>query len=320
VVTTCSWVFLVTLICVQERAINGENLKVLNNFLDRDAAASRSHSLFGGRGIASPRDLVFYLKPQPPSCPSRVTVPLDDTVLHRLSGILHEHCNLELQPPPTSQRTEGRSPSPEEGWGGAWGHHHAQNEWARQQQHQQQQGWDYTRTRRRSEPASQPVSLDTFLKGVAQAEARESTLARRRDAAAQVEELRAALVGEWGFEGVEVRCEWGAEYVAVSLATLHAALLAHEDALHVRRGGFRGMDIVLTQVCGRRRGRQSIGGWHVEIWAVRMSGAMGHGRDEIVTVPCFFLCRSMIFGTRTWMWRRAACCSAPPTRLHGGSR
>jgi hypothetical protein len=72
----------------QERVINGENLKVLNSFLE----PSHPHSRFF-RDVASPRDLVFFVKPREPSSPlpSRVVVPLDSAVISSLGRILHQH-------------------------------------------------------------------------------------------------------------------------------------------------------------------------------------------------------------------------------------
>lgn len=90
----------------QERAINGENLKLLTSFLE----PSHAHNPFNTPSppSSSPRSLTFYLKPQP--LPSRVTVPLAPDraqVFTALRDILHAHCKglilPALPPAPTAQ-------------------------------------------------------------------------------------------------------------------------------------------------------------------------------------------------------------------------
>jgi hypothetical protein len=121
----------------QERAINGENLKLLNTFLEPPA----SHNPFASHrsGIrhtdASPRHLHFYLKPQP--LPARVTVPLDSDraqVFTALRDILQAHCKglalpaVPVQLQPQHQQQPQTPPGYDDGFGGR---HRYGDAWAR---------------------------------------------------------------------------------------------------------------------------------------------------------------------------------------------
>lgn len=108
----------------QERAINGENLKLLNAVLEPSFPFPRSFpaSSFPNTAAntkASPRNLTFYLKPPPPSpSPARVIVPLDGdrgAVFTALREILQAHCKelaLPVLPlPPPSPYSSSSSPA-----------------------------------------------------------------------------------------------------------------------------------------------------------------------------------------------------------------
>lgn len=130
----------------QERAINGENLKLLNTFLEPPASHNpfASHRSGIRRTDASPRYLHFYLKPQP--LPARVTVPLDSDraqVFTALRDILQAHCKglalptVPLTAPPPQPQTPPTPPGYEDGFGGrhrygdAWARARANARWRR---------------------------------------------------------------------------------------------------------------------------------------------------------------------------------------------